>query len=459
MLQQKAKQYGAWVTLLCVLIYFYKRLRSRGVGVLLTSAAARSARSARHPVILIPGLGGTRLYNKSDGKLKWCNWQGFFPHVTNAWRDELTVVYNPETKTFDDKLPERASTPYRTSHWRDGKFCATPDFGGLEGVCNVLHENVTSSWQFQGVVNLFVRQGFVPWSEQHHNKANLFGAGFDFRKITSPGVWTFYCRSLKALIEHVYAIQKKEVVFLTHSMGSPLLLTFFNIYLPLVEADPAEWKNKFVQRWVSVNGAFGGAGKSIRSILSGDNNGMGYLCNTGCHDWYQPLIENAAGVLWMLPHPDVFTSTAPMVTVQEPLQTYNCSQLLTLLESRVPNAAQAYRDTVKPLLTVAAPGVPFVCVTSIQRGTPLEVVYNSDQFHHTNVTMKDERVFYGQTLSCVEHMCGDGTVPYLSLMVPQTWLDNNHGRPVTFLKFDQPDLGHTSILFHSKALDILNSLC
>lgn len=426
-----------WFTcllLLKLLWLCYKKWKRHSLFITLSS-------TAKPPVVLVPGLGGSRLYDTS-GALRWCNWQGFLPHVTNNWRDSLTVRYNQVTQEFEE--PALTHTAYRTDHWRDEQFVPTADFGGCDGVGNVLSRSVKSSWQFQGLINEAVSQGYT-------EGLDLLGAPYDFRKITSPKVWTEYCRSLKALVEHCCS----PVVLVSHSMGSVLLLTFLNKYLMQVlkTCDKvATWKQRHIKRWVTVNGAFGGAGKALRSFLSGDNNGMGYICDTGCHDWYQPLLENASGVLWMLPSPLVFTAQEPVVTVGT--QGYSAFQLPTLLEKVSPLAAAAYKDTVLPLLTVEAPGVPVVSVTSTQPGTAMQCSYKNESFHFTNVTMVDERVYYSASSTQVQHMCGDGTVPYLSLMVPQRWMDAQ-SQPVTFLRIKQEDVAHTSILIEPRAVKLI----
>jgi pimeloyl-ACP methyl ester carboxylesterase len=432
----KTRDVFLYVLLLKVVWLCYKKWKTRRL--LLLSAAPRVV-----PVILIPGLGGSRLYD-SQKNLKWCNWQGFFPHFTNNWRDALTVKYNPLSKEFEEA---EYHSPYRTPHWQGGTFAPTADFGGTDGVGNVLSRSVKSSWQFQGILTAAAAMGYT-------DGVNMLGAPYDFRKITSPSVWREYCRSLKALVEHFGSSSK--VVLLSHSMGSALLLTFLVLYLPKVMSPRkvAAWKETYIQRWVTVNGAFGGAGKALRSFLSGDNNGMGYICDTGCHDWYQPLLENASGVLWMLPHPQVFSSKAPIVTIGT--SAYSAAEVPALLEKVSPLAAAAYRDTVVPLLTVDPPGVPVVCVTSTQPGTPVQCTYPDEALHFSAVTMTDERVYYAHESPHVQHMCGDGTVPYVSLMVPQRWMDQ--GAPVTFIRLNQENVAHTSILIEPEPVKVVMSL-
>lgn len=361
----------------------------------------------------------------------------------------MTVQYNPQSKQFEDR---GVISPYRTSHWQGDTFVPTADFGGTDGVGNVLSRSIVSSWQFQGLLEHLESVGYKSW-QPGSTGATLFGAPYDFRKITSPTTWTQYCKSLKALIEYT-----GPCVLLSHSMGSPLLLSFLVLYLPSVVPSAAAWKKNYLKRWVTINGAFGGAGKSVRSVLSGDNNGMGYICDDGCHDWYQPLLENASGVLWMLPHKHLFPPTVPLVTIGD--TEYTSSDLGTLLSEHVSeSAAAAYNDTVVPLLTLQAPDVPVVSVTSSTpgKGTLLQCVYKSNELRFDQVTMTDERVYYSQYLSNVTHMCGDGTVPYLSLAVPQRWIGEQE-EPVTFVKLREEDMGHTSVLFHGQGLKIISSL-
>lgn len=436
---KRVKDVLLYLVVLKLVWLIYKRWRQfRGLKLLQCS-------TSKTPVLLVPGLGGSRLYDER-GNLKWCNWQGFFPHVSNTWRDSLTVKYNEDTQAFEEAVEH---TAYRTSHWRNGRFVPTRDFGGCDGVGNVLSRGVKSSWQFQGILDAAATLGYT-------EGIDLLGAPYDFRKITSPATWTEYCCSLKAMVE----LCPKPVVFLSHSMGSALLLTFFVIYLPRVLGEEAvkAWKRRYIKRWVTVNGAFGGAGKALRSFLSGDNNGLGYICDTGCHDWYQPMLENASGVLWMLPNPKVFSGSHPVVTVGE--VSYTASEVPQLLEQVSPHAAKAYKDTVMPLLTVDPPGVPVVSFTCAQPGTPLHCSYPTNSFHFSNVTMSDERQYYGLEASpgtSVQHMCGDGTVPYTSLMVPQRWMEAQE-QPVTFVRVKQENVAHTSILIEAEPVRMLMTL-
>jgi lysophospholipase-3 len=433
--------------LVVLLFVIYKKWRARRFELLNTLKAHRCK-----PVLMIPGLGGSRLYDTA-GALKWCSWQGFFPHMSNSWRDHLTVKYNPDTKQFED---EHNISAYRSLHWVDGVFRPTADFGGVQGVGNVLSTSVKSSWQFQGLIDMCMRHGYKTWDQGADTPSTLYGAPYDFRKITSPSEWIGYCKSLKALIEWIYQEQNHNVILLSHSMGSPLLLTFLVKYLPSVVPCAQAWKEKYIRRWVTVNGAFGGSGKALRSLLSGDSNGMGYICETGCHDWYQPMLENAAGVLWMLPSPLVFEDdNVPVLEVGE--CHFTAKEVLGFLEKVAPTAAQAYKDTVVPLLTLEPPGVSVVCVTSTQPKTPLQCCYKSESLHHTEVSMKDERLYYQKLQPNVQHMCGDGTVPYASLMVPQRWL-GAQVQPVTFVRLNQENVAHSSILLEQESLKIIMSL-
>ena len=90
----------------------------------------------------------------------------------------------------------------------------------------------------------------------------LFGAQYDFRKICSPDELFNYIQSLKSLVERSVHINGKKAVLVSHSLGSSLANYF------LVK-QPKEWKDRYINSFVTFSGAFGGSPKALRSVLSG----------------------------------------------------------------------------------------------------------------------------------------------------------------------------------------------
>ena len=60
----------------------------------------------------------------------------------------------------------------------------------------------------------------------------------------------------------------KKVVYVVHSMGNPILTHFLNTQVD------KKWKEKHVKIWAAIAPVFMGAPKSLKSLISGENDGI-----------------------------------------------------------------------------------------------------------------------------------------------------------------------------------------
>ena len=60
----------------------------------------------------------------------------------------------------------------------------------------------------------------------------------------------------------------KKIVYVVHSMGNPILTHFLNIHVD------KKWKEKHVKIWAAIAPVFMGAPKSLKSLISGENDGI-----------------------------------------------------------------------------------------------------------------------------------------------------------------------------------------
>lgn len=68
---------------------------------------------------------------------------------------------------------------------------------------------------------------------------------------------------MKALVEDTYIkTNGQKIVFITHSMGSPMTLYFLN-------HQTQEWKNKFIKSWISLAGCWAGTIKALKVYAQG----------------------------------------------------------------------------------------------------------------------------------------------------------------------------------------------
>lgn len=445
------------------------------------------------PVLLIPGLGGSRLYASKKGEKRWkrcwVTWAGMFPEIgkrANKWRQDMSITYNSDTSRFEDADNVDITAWRKPNYDRSGRFRLTPDFGGVEGCSNLMKARIHLTWQFQGVINWMRKElHYRSMEDGGPNLTSLFGSTYDFRRITDPEYWQSFCAQMKDLIEYIVHLRKQPVRIVSHSLGSVALLAFLTRYLPsiLVPNAVAAWKQRYIHEWMSINGSFGGSSKALRSAVSGDSHGMAILCKKSCNSWYQPLSKQMSAVLWMLPHPLIFQGP-PVISISNQ-RTYCASKSdISTLFKHLGNkgAIDAYEDTLPPLLTLDPPDVKVlavVCTTpsdSESVSTPLQLMYRVsnkyDEYAESpfsaihNVHEKCERQFYEQLWgsnysptsiqNCLRGDCdikdmrGDGTVPYISLMVPRLWMPgavSPNRQTVRIARFNTEKLGHTSVLF------------
>ncbi|GFS30378.1 phosphatidylcholine-sterol acyltransferase, partial [Nephila pilipes] len=77
-----------------------------------------------------------------------------------------------------------------------------------------------------------------------------------------------YYEKFTLLVEDTYdRNDETKVTVVCHSMGCPIISVFFN----MVEQS---WKDKYIKGLISLNGAYGGAVKAVKTIVSGENLGI-----------------------------------------------------------------------------------------------------------------------------------------------------------------------------------------
>lgn len=72
-----------------------------------------------------------------------------------------------------------------------------------------------------------------------------------------------YFVNTKALVEDTYSrTNGQKIIFITHSMGSPMILYFLN-------HQTQEWKNKYIKSWISLAGCWAGTIKALKVYAQG----------------------------------------------------------------------------------------------------------------------------------------------------------------------------------------------
>jgi len=223
------------------------------------------------PAILIPGLGGSRLWRKNDNeeggwqRVWFSEIRKFLLHPAEVTLDSLSMM--PEISDNDGLL------------WQDSPTFVE-DFGGLEGIkClakipeektpqGILlpqtgYEGLELQWQSKtsvAVPGTTVMEAWInqPYLKNSENRTYRFldykGHPMDWR--LPP--WQINWKATKILIENA----KEPVILIAYSLGSVYLNYFLNH-----EVDQ-EWKDNHIKLFVSLGAPFKGSSLSAELVLN-----------------------------------------------------------------------------------------------------------------------------------------------------------------------------------------------
>jgi len=87
-----------------------------------------------------------------------------------------------------------------------------------------------------------------------------------------------YLINVKLLVEDTFNKNEgKKTVLITHSMGSSIITYFLSL-------QSQEWKDKYIQAWISLAGCFAGTIKAMKVYSEGDNLGVRVLSSTALRE-------------------------------------------------------------------------------------------------------------------------------------------------------------------------------
>lgn len=382
------------------------------------------------PVILLPGLGGSVLeakLDKEDTPAWYCfkKWDKFFrlwlslPEllVQDCWFDNLKVEYNASSNDYYN--PQGVET-------------RAADFGGVGGIDYLdrwFGFPVPLTGYYHSLIASLEKVGYRVGD-------NLFGAPYDWRVPTTDHELTeqkFYA-NFKALVESARAKNGgKKVQIVTHSMGGPTALRFFNL-------QTQAWLDENIASFLPIAAPWSGSPKALRAVLSGDDFGLNALGTSLINlDKVKDVARKAGGIIYLVPDPEFYT--AGEVFVEGPGGKYTANQFGQLFEAiNAPTAATIHARTKNILNFMRAPRTATHCIYGY--GLPTEHFYNyTEGWDKQPVIVSDNN--------------GDGTVPLESLQECKKW-GTEQTQSVDHVEFDL--VGHSAILEDQDVFDYIISV-
>lgn len=296
-----------------------------------------------------------------------------------CWEDNIKVTYDPETKMLKDS---------------NGVLTTLNNFGRPPMYMEKILESLTSL-------------GYT-------DNQNLYGACYDFRKIACDYEMERYILSIRKMIEESVTKNGKKAIVLGHGLGSVIC----NYFLVQMEK---EWKDKYIDCFVSFSGSFGGSPKALRTMLSGMN-----LFERFERDIVTKTIRNFTGLQWLLPSPHVYGNKT-LLTFKN--VSYTASDIPLLLKEVSPEAAQIYNELVYPKQCVSLnpPNVETYIFCGMNRDT--------EGFYSYGDSLLDNPMAMNDT--------GDGTLCECSLRYPLNWTGGQK-EPVYYRYYE--NMEHLDIL-------------
>jgi len=376
----------------------------------------------RHPVILVPGLGGSTILghhtgvNAAQGRTRTL-WVGLHMIADMKMsRYPLALKYDAELNEFNNEITNLNTTIRDFGGVNGMKIIDAGVFAKMKAVQRIYLEDVVESLETRG----------------YRIGQDLRGAPYDFRRIGDQKVRTQFYKDLQKLIEDTYEMNGQTRVHLTgHSLGGILSMNFLNTFM----GDNQTWKDKYIESYTSVAAPFLGAPKALKTMLSGDNLGI-KLMNEA---YLAQLTSSFSCMLWMMPHvhsdKQAITPRSAInnfISVGE--QTYNNTQpaIADLFSKfkRDSNLMTAFEKQIFPLYNMSHPKVNINCIYGYNVAT--EINYDYKTAHAQPL------ITYGN---------GDGTVPLESLQFCEQWGAEDENYTLNIREFEHAS--HGGILSHA----------
>ncbi|KAF6203237.1 hypothetical protein GE061_003655 [Apolygus lucorum] len=370
------------------------------------------------PVIIVPGLGGSRLEAKlnrtdsvhflcrkttTDYFSIWFSFEFLVPFVKQCWMDNIKLTYDNETRTTNN----HPGVDIRVEGFGDPKYVEWLDSEQkLVGVFNTMAESL-------------VELGYV-------RNESLRGAPYDFRK--GPSESGRYFENLKSLVEFTYEINgDRKVTLLAHSMGAPMSAIF-------LRRQQQSWKDKYIRGLISLNGVFAGSVKALKTYVVGDDLNEFFIPES----FLKTLQISSSSLPLLMPYSGLWKDR---ILVETPSKNYSMDNIEEFFtDIGYATGWEMWKDQL-PHLTLEPPGVEVHCLYGTGIPTITQLLYNQPSHFPNKPAFK-----YG---------AGDGTVNLESLDSCSRWTKQQKQK-VYVQGF--PGMDHNQILSDSRVLKYVSDV-
>ena len=380
-----------------------------------------------HPIVLIPGIGGSilvpkgheyrPLLNRMVPDNRWIHMYAFTNKEIEKWKQDMNfrLVFDEHGK-IQRMIPKKEIVPF--------------DIGGTKGIKDIIPEFLLLPAQYQKVLDdMFHFRYFQPMCElaykcSYKDHKTLLGVPNDFRFILDPEIRNRFFSNVKECIERGCKHGGDKAVIVTHSLGGVLFKWFLSSYVN------QEWIDKHIRTWVCISAPFGGSYQALRAVSCGDH----YV--SSLRPYVQKELQRITGIIMCLPNELGFDPS-------EPLLHTNQNGVLSI--DKYHEFATNYHIPFKIWEDMYA---PYLDVIAKPVDVPMHVIYSKNVATYGKAFAEKWDDVHMQKSTCD----GDGVVPLKSLESYTKIID-----PKNVMRTIITNGDHTSLLGDPEVLDILRS--
>ena len=375
------------------------------------------------PVVIVPGFNGSLLVKKGKQQIN------FFSKPPRS------------TPLTNDVINYKLLWKMTSNQLIDPNGFRAYDFGGIEGICDVVPQLKTLDNNFKKLFNLDKNiidhhvnysyfQTLVSTLMNKHSyepEKHVIGLPYDYRYIGNYINRLNYYRDIQKMIENTSHQNHSGVVVLAHSLGGMLFHDF------LVSHVNDQWKQKHISEFITINTPFGGVPQSLFVMFDESN----IIHNTYRHfDGLHLCFPNDIG----------FSVDEPLVTITHEETSTNKTLTLREMDSDIlMNYDKKHKYELNKFQT------------NLKQNTKVKTIHVvSDNCEEDS---KNDALLY---LTCTtnkkgtidsyvyEKTTGDGLVPYRCMAPLDVKYDHDNIRVLRII-----DSTHTNILKHPEFLHFI----
>ena len=218
--------------------------------------------SVRRPVYIIPGLGGSVIYNNRTKK--------------EIWPPSLSSVFFPQQFLDNFRL-----------QYEDRHFVPTVE-SSVGSIGDFKYISVVKNWMKPILRHDYFESFYNFLKEKYSHRQHISSVPYDFRTIGNIDYRRELYRLLKSDVEKTVTETNRKVVFISHSLGGLILHDF------LLDQS-SSWNHKYIDKIITINCPYEGSVDALNAILNKKIN-RPFLNKID-------YLDTISGILWCIPNP------------------------------------------------------------------------------------------------------------------------------------------------------------